>query len=105
MNQRTRSSSRRTVNVSRAADAQALRAAQGVSVPATMIDTLSERGVGLTTAFISTSGSSAWTHKSREQYIAEAAYLRAESRGFQPGHELEDWLAAEKALDAMFAAE
>lgn len=32
--------------------------------------------------------------KSVEQ-IAIAAYLRAESRGFEPGHELEDWLAAE----------
>ena len=27
--------------------------------------------------------------------IAEAAYHRAEKRGFEPGHELEDWLAAE----------
>ena len=27
--------------------------------------------------------------------IAEAAYFRAERRGFAPGHELEDWLAAE----------
>ena len=28
--------------------------------------------------------------------IAEAAYLRAERRGFAPGHEHEDWFAAEK---------
>lgn len=27
--------------------------------------------------------------------IAEAAYYRAERRGFAPGHELEDWLWAE----------
>ncbi len=27
--------------------------------------------------------------------IAEAAYFRAERRGFAPGHELEDWLQAE----------
>jgi len=27
--------------------------------------------------------------------IAEAAYYRAERRGFQPGFEIEDWLAAE----------
>jgi len=27
--------------------------------------------------------------------IAEAAYFQAERRGFAPGHELEDWLAAE----------
>jgi|SoiMethySBSTD1v2_1073268.scaffolds.fasta_scaffold1017057_2 hypothetical protein len=27
--------------------------------------------------------------------IAKAAYQRAERRGFVPGHEVEDWLAAE----------
>lgn len=32
--------------------------------------------------------------------IAEAAYYRAEQRGFDPGHEIEDWLAAEAAVDA-----
>lgn len=29
------------------------------------------------------------------QKIAEIAYYRAEQRGFSPGYELEDWLAAE----------
>lgn len=38
--------------------------------------------------------SSAPEQKSAEQ-IAFAAYLKAEARGFEPGHELEDWLAAE----------
>lgn len=28
--------------------------------------------------------------------IAEIAYLKAESRGFIPGYELNDWLAAEQ---------
>ena len=28
--------------------------------------------------------------------IAELAYYKAESRGFGPGHELEDWLEAEQ---------
>lgn len=31
----------------------------------------------------------------REARVAIAAYFRAEKRGFDPGHELEDWLAAE----------
>ena len=31
----------------------------------------------------------------REARIAELAYLKAESRGFEPGYELEDWLEAE----------
>ena len=33
--------------------------------------------------------------------IAEAAYLRAERRGFAPGQESEDWLAAEVEVDAL----
>lgn len=37
---------------------------------------------------------------SRQQRIAISAYLRAAQRGFEPGHELEDWLAAEHELDA-----
>lgn len=31
----------------------------------------------------------------RHRRIAERAYRRAERRGFSPGHELDDWLAAE----------
>lgn len=30
--------------------------------------------------------------------IREAAYYLAEKRGFAPGHELEDWLEAEKQV-------
>jgi len=29
------------------------------------------------------------------QLIEEAAYYKAKQRGFAPGHELEDWIAAE----------
>lgn len=39
----------------------------------------------------------------REQMIAEAAYFRAEQRGFTPGGELDDWLEAELAIDRMLA--
>ena len=35
----------------------------------------------------------------RRALIAQAAYLRAECRGFEPGHEVEDWLAAEAEVD------
>lgn len=35
----------------------------------------------------------------REARIAERAYWRAERRGFEPGHELEDWLHAEREVD------
>jgi len=32
--------------------------------------------------------------------IAQTAYFRAERRGFAPGCELDDWLAAEKEIDS-----
>jgi hypothetical protein len=32
----------------------------------------------------------------REAMIAECAFYKAEQRGFEPGHELEDWLEAEQ---------
>jgi hypothetical protein len=35
----------------------------------------------------------------RHERIARAAYLRAEARGFEPGHELEDWLEAEREIE------
>jgi hypothetical protein len=41
----------------------------------------------------------------RRVSIAKAAYRKAERRGFAPGHELEDWLAAENELDHRLAGE
>lgn len=37
----------------------------------------------------------------REQLIAEAAYFRAEQRGFAPGNEISDWLDAEADVERM----
>ena len=37
---------------------------------------------------------------SRHQLIALAAYKRAEKRGFAPGFELDDWLEAERTVEA-----
>jgi|APFre7841882630_1041343.scaffolds.fasta_scaffold03476_4 hypothetical protein len=39
------------------------------------------------------------TQQDRIAMIAEAAYFAAQSRAFEPGHELEDWFAAEKEVD------
>ena len=33
-----------------------------------------------------------------QSMIAETAYYKAESRGFAPGHEMEDWLEAENDI-------
>jgi hypothetical protein len=37
----------------------------------------------------------AFTDQQRREFIAVAAYYLAEGRNFEPGHETEDWLAAE----------
>lgn len=37
----------------------------------------------------------------REQMIAEAAYFRAEQRGFTPGNEMSDWLEAEADVESV----
>lgn len=35
----------------------------------------------------------------RHRMISEAAYFRAERRGFAPGSDVDDWLAAEADID------
>jgi hypothetical protein len=40
-----------------------------------------------------------WDEQERWAMIAENAYYRAERRGFLPGYEEEDWLAAEAEID------
>jgi len=37
----------------------------------------------------------------RYEMIAEAAYFRAADRDFAPGHEVDDWVAAEQEIDLM----
>ncbi|MGZ8190438.1 MAG: DUF2934 domain-containing protein [Methylococcaceae bacterium] len=40
----------------------------------------------------------------RHQWIAEAAYFKAEARGFEPGKTLDDWLEAEIDFSEMLIA-
>lgn len=42
--------------------------------------------------------------EARRAMIEQAAYLRAERRGFTGGGETEDWLAAEAEVDALLKA-
>ncbi len=42
--------------------------------------------------------------KTRHQWISVAAYYKAQARGFVPGLELDDWLAAEKDYIEMLIA-
>lgn len=39
----------------------------------------------------------------RRAMIAEAAYFRAEARGFEPGAEVDDWLDAEYEIEQRLA--
>ena len=60
-------------------------------------------GRGLAIAPGSTRGNSdvpsrsgpALSAQEREKFVAQAAYYRAEKRGFAPGFELQDWVEAE----------
>jgi len=47
-----------------------------------------------------TQGVSSVTAEQRQVMICEAAYYIAEHRGFEPGHDMDDWLAAEQQIDA-----
>ncbi len=38
------------------------------------------------------------TEVERQALVAEAAYYRAEHRDFAPGHEIDDWVAAEQEV-------
>jgi hypothetical protein len=41
---------------------------------------------------------------SRHDRIARAAYYLSEARGFELGHDAEDWLLAQSAIDALDAS-
>ena len=41
--------------------------------------------------------------EARDAMISEAAYFRSAHRGFEPGHEIDDWLDAESEIDAALA--
>jgi hypothetical protein len=41
--------------------------------------------------------------EARDAMIAEAAYFRSAHRGFEPGQEVDDWLASESEIDAALA--
>ena len=43
------------------------------------------------------------TPEERRRMIAEAAFLRAQNRGFSGGNPEQDWLEAEAEIDRMYA--
>jgi hypothetical protein len=61
------------------------------------------RATAKTQAVITTTTILAVTEDERRGMIALSAYLRGERRGFAPGGEAEDWLAAEMEIDALLS--
>jgi len=49
---------------------------------------------------IGNGGNGPLAEQERHRCISEAAYYRAERRGFTPGCELDDWLAAESEVSS-----
>jgi hypothetical protein len=72
-------------------------AARAKSAPVT----LQSRSPKKASAAKPTRSRKAITPEERRRMIAEAAYLRAERRGFRGGDPHEDWIAAEAEIDAM----
>jgi len=73
--------------------------AEPQSAPATRVRAKSsfpKRKRNVTTA--KGDGADSVSSTERALMIARSAYHRAERRGFAPGHELEDWLAAEREI-------
>ena len=58
---------------------------------------------GKTQGMIAASPAPQVSEDERRGMIALSAYLRGERRGFAPGGEAEDWLAAEKEIEALLS--
>ncbi|MCG8027554.1 MAG: DUF2934 domain-containing protein [Candidatus Thiodiazotropha taylori] len=51
----------------------------------------------------STSGKGVISPRERYEMIATMAYYRAESRNFEPGYDVQDWLDCEAIIDDMLS--
>jgi hypothetical protein len=81
-------------------------AAPAAAIPVAAAPKSSKRRTtgGKTPAGTSAKTAPAVTPDERRGMIARAAYLRAQSRGFGVDSEVQDWLAAEKEIDALLSA-
>lgn len=83
-------------------------------VSAKSLRRIAQRGVGKRSAVATTPIASVvrtqlnhepFDADARHRMIADAAYYLAAQRGFEPGHELEDWLTAEQEFEARLCGE
>jgi hypothetical protein len=59
------------------------------------------RNIAYPPAAVSSRGSPLIPASLRHDMIRDAAYFRAQARGFVPGKEIEDWLAAEQDVEEL----
>jgi hypothetical protein len=71
------------------------RAAKATKPAARKVAATGKAAVRKSTRTPSRAASAAPSVTQREEMVRTAAYFRAERRGFAPGYEWEDWLAAE----------
>jgi hypothetical protein len=83
--------------------AAAVPPATAVQAAAPAVKPKKRRSAAKTQALIATTTILAVTEDERRGMIALSAYLRGERRGFAPGGEAEDWLAAEMEIDALLS--
>jgi hypothetical protein len=74
------------------------------ATPQAGAETTAKRATRARTPQAETDSSTTFSSQDRLRMIESAAYFRAERRGFTPGHEIEDWLAAESEIDTLIAA-
>jgi hypothetical protein len=74
------------------------------ATPPAGVETTAKRATPARTSHAETDSSTTLSSQDRLRMVESAAYFRAERRGFTPGHEIEDWLAAESEIDALIAA-
>jgi DUF2934 family protein len=74
------------------------------ATPRAGVETTAKRATRARTPQAETDSSTTLSSQDRLRMVESAAYFRAERRGFTPGHEIEDWLAAESEIDTLIAA-
>lgn len=97
--------SRRATTTTATTKAPAAAVKAAVKKPAATPTAAPRKAAALRKAVTETAGAPATAGgPDRAELVRLAAYFRAERRGFSPGYEVEDWLAAELEVSAKFGA-
>ena len=78
-------------------------ASDAMKAAAETTKTATRRGRGTHSHKPASDGATGLSAQERHALVAQAAYFRAEARGFVAGGELEDWVTAEAEISAQLA--